>query len=155
VFYGSTAGLPAELDITDAAATFAPTEVWYPSHLIAGDVDGDGIPDLIFADENLHDTNGGVHIIKGQHERLSGAIDPSVPSKVTYVGQPQRVPGCHGDPCTAPEKVGAGISLGDLTGDHQPDLLVGANSDDYEIIPSPGTAMSRTYVLSSPVMPKP
>jgi hypothetical protein len=155
LFYGSTAGLPAQLEVADAAATFAPSEVWYPSQLIAGDLDGDGIPDLIFADENLHDTNGGVHIIKGQHERLAGAIDPRVPSKVTYVGQPQRVPGCHGDPCTLPEKVGAGISLGDLNGDHQPDLLIGANSDDYEIIPGPGTAMGHTYVLSSPVMSKP
>jgi hypothetical protein len=155
VFYGSKAGLPAQLGTADAAATLAPTDSFYPSRLIAGDVDGDGIPDLIFADVNLHDTNGGVHVIKGRHERLSGAIDPSAPTVTTYVGQPQRAPRCSGDRCVLPEKVGSGVSLGDLTGDHLPDLLIGANSDDYEIIPGPGTAMAHTYVLSSPVIPKP
>lgn len=155
VFYGSKAGLPAQLGTADAAATLAPADSFYPSQLIAGDVDGDGIPDLIFADENLHDTNGGVHVIKGRHARLSGAIDPDAPSTVTYIGQPQRVPSCRGDHCLLPEKLGAGVSLGDLTGDHHPDLLIGANSDDYEIVPGPGVAMGHTYVLSSPVIPKP
>jgi hypothetical protein len=155
VFYGSKAGLPAQLGTADAAATLVPTDSFWPSHLIAGDVDGDGIPDLIFADENLHDSNGGVHVIKGRRERLSGAIDPTAPTNVTYVGQPQRVPRCSADPCVLPEKVGAGVSLGDLTGDHHPDLLIGANSDDYEIVPGPGTAMAHTYVLSAPVIPKP
>ncbi|HZJ61891.1 MAG TPA: VCBS repeat-containing protein [Kofleriaceae bacterium] len=155
VFYGSKAGLPAQLGAADAAATLAPSDGFWPSQLVAGDVDGDGIPDLIFADENLHDSNGGVHIIKGRHERLSGAIDPRSPTIVTYVGQSQRIPGCQGDHCVLPEKLGAGVSLGDLTGDHHPDLLIGANSDDYEIVPGPGTAMSHSYVLSSPVIPKP
>jgi hypothetical protein len=155
VFYGNKAGLPAQLGAADAAATLAPSDGFWPSQLIAGDVDGDGVPDLIFADENLHDSNGGVHIIKGRHERLSGAIDPGSPTIVTYVGQSQRIPGCQGDHCVLPEKLGAGVSLGDLTGDHHPDLLIGANSDDYEIVPGPGVAMSHSYVLSSPVIPKP
>ncbi len=155
VFYGDKAGLPAQLGTADAAATIAPTDGFYPSQLIAGDIDGDGVPDLIFADENLHDTNGGVHVIAGRHERLSGAIDPSASSILTYVGQPQRVPSCSGDNCVLPEKLGAGVSLGDLTGDHHADLLIGANSDDYEIVPGPGVAMGHTYLLSSPVIPKP
>jgi hypothetical protein len=155
VFYGRTGGLPAQLEAADAAATLAPSDGYYPSQLIAGDVDGDGTLDLIFADENLHDTNGGVHVIKGQQRRLIGVIDPSVASNVSYIGQTQRLPRCGGDNCTLPEKLGAGISFGDLTGDHQPDLLIGANSEDYEIVPGPGAAMSHTYVLSSPVMPKP
>ena len=153
VFYGNKAGLPAQLGTADAAATITLTDAFYPSHLIGGDVDGDGIPDLIFADENLHDNNGGVHILKGRHTRLSGAINPGSPSNVTYLGQPQRVPSCQGDHCVLPEKLGAGVSIGDLTGDHHPDLLIGANSDDYEIIPGPGVAMGHTYVLSSPVTP--
>jgi hypothetical protein len=155
LFYGSKAGLPAELGAVDAAATIAPTEGFYPSDLIAGDVDGDGIPDLIFADENSHENNGAVHVMKGKHARLSGALDPGSASNVTYLGQPQRLPNCQGDNCVLPEKLGAGVSIGDLTGDHHPDLLIGANSDDYEIIPGPGVAMGHTYVLSSPVIPKP
>jgi len=155
VFYGSKAGLPTQLGGADAAATLAPTDGFYPSQLIAGDVDGDGIPDLIFADENLRDTNGGVHVIKGRHERLSGAIDPSASSTITYIGQPQRVPRCRGNGCVLPEKLGAGVSLGDLTGDHHPDLLIGANSDDYEIVPAPGVAMGHSYILSLSAMSKP
>jgi hypothetical protein len=155
VFYGSKDGLPAQLGTADAAATLAPADGFWPSHLIAGDVDGDGIPDLIFADENLHDSNGGVHVIKGRHERLSGAIDPAAPAVPTYVGQPQRVSHCSESPCVLPEKIGAGVSVGDLTGDHRPDLLIGANSDDYEIVPRPGTALAHTYIVSAPVIPKP
>lgn len=157
VFYGFKGELPTQVSTADAAATITLAEgvSFYPSQLSAGDIDDDGIPDLIFANENLDDTNGGVHLIKGRHERLSGAIDPVASSTVTYVGQPQRVPSCRGDNCVLPEKVGAGVSLGDLTGDHHTDLLIGANSDDYEIIPGPGTAMGHTYVLSSPVIPNP
>jgi hypothetical protein len=155
VFYGSKAGLPAQLGTADAAATLAPSDGFWPSHLIAGDLDGDGMRDLIFADENLHDSNGGVHVIKGRPERLSGTIPLGGPAALAYVGQPQRVPRCSGAHCVLPEKVGAGVSLGDLTGDHHPDLLIGANSDDYEIVPGPGTAMGHTYVLSSTVIPEP
>jgi hypothetical protein len=96
-----------------------------------------------------------VHIIKGKRERLSDAIDLASPTVLTYVGQPQRVPKCKADPCVLPEKIGAGVSLGDLTGDHKPDLLIGAASDDYEITPGPGVAMGHTYIVSAPVAPTP
>jgi len=155
VFYGHKGELPAQLGAADAAATIDPVVGPWSSQLLAGDLDGDGVPDLVLADVNLHDGNGGVHVMKGRHERLSGAIDPSSPLFITYVGQPQRVPNCDGKDCFLPERVGSGIDLGDLTGDHHPDLLIGAASDDYEIVPGPGTAMGHTYVLSSPVIPKP
>jgi hypothetical protein len=85
VFYGSKAGLPAQLGTADAAATLAPSDGFWPSHLIAGDLDGDGMRDLIFADENLHDSNGGVHVIKGRPERLSGTIPLGGPAALAYV----------------------------------------------------------------------
>ena len=154
VFYGQPGGLPAQLGKADAAATIRLSDSFYASQLLAADLDGDGIRDLVLADENLHDLNGGVHIMKGRRDRLSGAIDAAAPTAITYVGQPQRVPKCRGDRCILPEKVGAGVSIGDLTGDHRPDLLIGADSDDYEIVPGPGTAMGHTYLLSAPVIPK-
>jgi len=155
VFYGRKGELPAQLGAADAAATLTPIEGPWTSQLLAGDVDGDGVRDLMLADQNVHDGDGGVHVMKGRHERLSGAIEPDSPLVITYVGQPQRIPGCDGKDCFLPEKVGAGISLGDLTGDHLPDLVVGASSDEYEIVPGPGTAMGHTYVLSAPVIPRP
>jgi hypothetical protein len=155
VYYGRKGGLPAELGHADAAAALAVPGAFYSATLLAGDVDGDGIRDLILADENLHDDNGGVHILKGRRERLSGTIAISGPSVLTYVGQPQRVPRCSSGSCVLPEKLGAGVSLGDLTGDHRPDLLIGADSDDYEVVPGPGTAMAHTYIVSAPVIPKP
>jgi hypothetical protein len=156
VFYGRKAGLPAQLEASDAAATLPAVFGPWTSQLLAGDIDGDGVRDLILADQNIHDENGGVRILIGEHERLSGAIDPESAALITYVGQPQRVPKCKGrSSCVVPERIGAGVSLGDLTGDHRQELLIGAATDEYEILPGPGAAMGHTYIVSSPVSSKP
>jgi hypothetical protein len=154
VFYGHKGELPAQIDATSAAATLTAAAGQLPNRLLAGDADGDGIRDLIVSDSYLHDGNGGVHLIKGRRERLSGAIDLAGPRVITYVGQPQRVPQCPADPCVLPEHAGVGIGLGDLTGDHRPDLLIGAAAD-YEGVPGPGREVGRTYVVSAPVIPEP
>ncbi|HEX3478410.1 MAG TPA: hypothetical protein VHT91_25490 [Kofleriaceae bacterium] len=168
VFYGRTGGLPAQLGGADAAATITTTSIQYdaggtklqisaPSQLIAGDVDGDGVRDLILADESLHSGNGGVHVIAGRGERLSGTIDPVARSFVTYVGQPQREPNCSGggNQCIVNEDVGGGVSIGDLTGDHHPDLLIGASANGAVPLQGFGQAMGHTYVVSPPARKNP
>jgi hypothetical protein len=169
VFYGRQGGLPAQLGAADAAATITAASIEdhvagttlrlsATSQLIAGDIDGDGRRDLILADESLHGLNGGVHLIAGRAERLSGTLDPGARSFLTYAGQRARAPDCHdgGDSCIVDEDVGSGgISLGDLTGDHRPDLLIGATANGG--IPTQGLALSmaHTYVVSPPARPKP
>lgn len=155
VFYGRKGELPAQLAAADAAATLTPITAEYRSQLLAGDVDGDGIRDLILADESLHDGNGGVHILQGRHGRLSGVVDLHGPTALTYIGRPERVPDCHEGPCVLPERVGAGVSLGDLTGDHRPDLLIGAASDSPLVLLGLAAPTGHSYVLSSSVLRKP
>jgi hypothetical protein len=94
VYYGRKGGLPAQLGAADAAATITTASVMQGggilslfSELIAGDVDGDGLPDLILADMSLHDENGGVHVIAGKPERLSGTIDPVSRSYLTWASR--------------------------------------------------------------------
>lgn len=115
----------------------------------AGDVDGDGLPDLILADMSLHDGNGGVHVIAGKPERLSGTLDPVSRSYLTYVGQPVREPQCVPGlgSCITPERVGS-VSLGDLDGDHHPDLLIGAATDGGIPVQPTDMAMAHTYMVS-------
>ena len=156
VFYGHPGGLPAQ--IAGADATLHPSIDDFQSgnfsQLIGGDVDGDGKSDLVLADESLRGSQGGVHLIRGGANRLSGNIDPIAQSYLTYVGQPFRMERCSGPggdgpgSCTRPELAGAGVSVGDLTGDHHADLILDARllvqeNDDGDLI-SP----SRTYLVS-------
>jgi hypothetical protein len=158
VFYGRKGGMPAQLTDADAAATVHPSVSGFQSgnfsQMIGGDIDGDGMGDLILADESVRDSQGGVHLIRGGPQRFSGSIDPTSQSALTYVGAPFRMPGCSGKDCTRPELVGRGISVGDLTGDKQADVIVGARGfigADSETFSSP----SRAYVVSPPPFKKP
>lgn len=121
------------------------------SNLVAADVDGDGIRDLIVTAPGLHDFNGAVHLIKGQAARLSGEIDPVARAFLSYVGQPARKPNCQPDRdpiCVAPERVGWNLSVGDLTGHHGVDLLIGADQDG---IPMQGLGLGMAHIdLVSP-----
>lgn len=154
VFYGRKGGLPAQITAADAAATITTSNTDFVSsnisQLIGGDVDGDGVRDLILADQSLHGSNGGVHLIKGSAKRFSGTVDPISQAFLSYVGAPFFTPDCGLRNCNRPEMLGVGISLGDLTGDHHPDLLVGAAlyiaEDPRDVVISP----SHTYVVSPP-----
>jgi hypothetical protein len=155
VYYGRKGGLPAQLGAADAAATITTASVMQGggilslfSELIAGDVDGDGLPDLILADMSLHDENGGVHVIAGTPERLSGTLDPVSRSYVTYVGQPLREAPCPPiGSCIVPERIGS-ASLGDLDGDHHPDLLIGADTPGSVLLEPSDTATAHMYIVS-------
>jgi hypothetical protein len=161
VFYGRKDGFPAQLRPEDADAIITTSNGGGTSTLISGDVDGDGVLDLIMADSGLHGENGGVHVMKGHAGvRLSGTVDPVARSFVTYVGQVLRVPMCKPDEspvgCTVGEHVGSGIGFGDLNGDHHPDLLIGASCDiRVPELGTQGSAIGRTYVVSPPVSTNP
>lgn len=159
VFYGRKGPLPAQLTVDDAAATVTTSNSDYTSgnnsQLIGGDINGDGIRDLILADQSLHGTNGGVHLIKGGAARFSGTIDPGAQAFLTYAGTPFFLPDCGQDNCTKPEMVGVGVSLGDLTGDQHGDLLVGAALYLRENQQGALSSPSRTFVVSPPAQNKP
>jgi hypothetical protein len=164
VFYGNKAGLPAQLTVGDAAASLATsvaTDQFGPvkSQLIAGDIDGDGILDLVLSDSTLHAGNGGVSVIRGNRGRLSGIVSP-LESLITYVGTPFRVPGCTsanslGGSCIAPEAVGdSGVTLGDVTGDHMVDLLFAGADTEISLTPTPQYP-GRVYLVTPTATKKP
>ena len=151
VFYGRSAGFPAQVGpgAEDAALQLSGGG---PSHLASGDVDGDGVLDLIASDVGLHDGNGGVHVLVGSGVRLSGAFDPAGRG-ITYVGTPQHALRCDefGTPgCIARQEVGADLSVGDLTGDHRADIFVSAPTDQ-SVAPDPSvprSSLAHAYVVS-------
>jgi hypothetical protein len=152
LFYGRTAGFPAEVTVADAdAALLLSLRVAGVGSVAGGDVDGDGIPDLVVGDAALHDGNGGVHVMRGNGTRLAGEIDPSTRG-LTYVGRPRHASNCDfaAADCIVPERAGYDVSIGDLTGDHRLDvfILAGGVFGDVGWRDVDGSATSRAYVLS-------
>jgi hypothetical protein len=145
LFYGRAAGFHGDVDPNDADARLAMTGDGATA-LAAGDVDGDGIRDLVASDSGLHEGDGGVHVIRGDGARMSGTREPGHRS-TTYIGrvQPLDPDDCLYPPCFIGEAVGNSLGVGDLTGDHRADLLVGAIGGQWGI-PISGSGMSRTRV---------
>jgi hypothetical protein len=158
VFYGRAGGFPAEVDIGKPDATLrlsgAPPSMDTGSvapGIIGVDVNGDGVRDLIIGDPNLHDTNGGVHVVLGDGARLSGTIDLAglVGRGTTYVGRAQRPTKCMVlSGCVAHDNVGLTLGVGDLTGDHQLDMLVSAPTDEFGWTQlGPGWSSGHAYLV--------
>lgn len=125
VFYGRTQRFPAAFTIDDADASIGNS-----NQVVAADVDGDGVSDLISADRDAREGNGAVRILPGTGTRLAGAISPAS-FAAAYVGEPQLSSDCDEEkpPCRVPASVGATVSIADLTGDHRPDIIVFSQPD--------------------------
>ncbi len=158
VFYGRAGGFPAQLRSGDEDAVLAVSGAG-ASRIAGGDVDGDGQADVVVSDAGRRDGNGGVAVIRGAAQRLSGTIDP-VTQGIVYVGSPQRARGCvnlGGRACVVAEEVGVDVGVGDLTGDGRLDILVSAPSDQ-DVAPKQGVAgssLGHAYVVSPPVATNP
>lgn len=158
VFYGRKDGFPAEVGPGDQDATLAtPVEFESSSLLIAGDANGDGIPDLVLADWLTHARNGSVSVLAGRAGvRMSGVVDFIARSYVTYVGTLQRG---LGNPCASSsgeyEALGTTLALGDLNGDHHPDLLIGALDNLPWHRATCDVTDARIYFASPPAGPNP
>ena len=126
IFFGGTWDTPV-IDLTQRAAD---AEVWGAvggehagTHLAVGDLNGDGIQDLVmaapFSDRAIggpHDT-GAVYVLFGRRN-LSGVIDLATQADVTVRGA------AEGD------TLGSAIATGDVNGDGIDDLVVGAKGFD-------------------------
>ena len=151
VFYGSAAGFPTQLDIGSEAAIIRGAGVSW-SEIAGGDVDGDGARDLVVSDLDAHDLNGAVHVLRGTGSRLSGTVDLAGQG-TSYIGRTQRLPNCDfaiSPDCTSYELVGHSLAVGDLTGDHRADFLVGAPASAFysAVRGVPGSAPGHTYLVA-------
>jgi len=130
LFYGRRGGFPARLDLTAADASFAsstPSAVSTLTSLASGDLDGDGVTDLVMGDTSYDADNGGVAVFPGSGSRFAGTTVFGAQSKI-YVGRSKQYPGCSEARCLVHEWVGAALGVGDLTGDGRADVLVSAPS---------------------------
>ena len=155
VFYGRAGGFPAQIAAGEEdAAIPAASGV---SEMASADVDGDGALDLILTETGARDGNGAVHVMYGDGRRLAGMV--SVDQSLTYVGMTQRGMRCEyiwSPDCTTTEALGDELAVGDVTGDHKPDLLI--NAPTRQIVASElgvhGSAVGHVYVVS-PEAPNP
>lgn len=160
VFYGRAGGFPATLHVSQANATLGGTSVmayYAVGPLAAADLDGDGALDLALGDAGLAD-GGGVYILHGQRgARLSGDISIANVS-TAYVGQIARVVCSNaGQICPSRERAGTTISVGDVTDDGRPDVLVTATGDQARIpyLGQHGSSGAAVYIMSLPAAASP
>lgn len=151
VFYGHRDGFAAQVQAGSADATIT-LSAESPNGIAGGDVDGDGVRDLIVGDSSLHGGNGGVHVIKGDGTRLAGNVDPSARA-TTYVGTSQRGSQCSyvlSPDCVTAALVGFTISVGDVTGDHVADVLTLAPSNQLASaeLDVHGSSQGAVYLVS-------
>jgi hypothetical protein len=161
VFYGRRGGFPAEVAVTDADATLiaSTTELNASTPVATGDVDGDGILDLVMSDAARHDQDGALYVLRGSGTRLSGDIDAATAGR-TAVGSRRLLANCEVQDffdCIAHERVGTYLGVGDLTGDGRPDVIVSAPWYNYIDLVAFGNfgPLSRAYILSPRVAAKP
>jgi hypothetical protein len=158
VFYGRAAGFPAQVDVADADAVLSGSSSMAHDTvgpLATGDVDGDGVLDLVLGDAALGASGGGVYVMHGPRTRLSGNIDLAGASTI-YLGSTTRVlcASYTGAVCVAHQWVGFAAGVGDLTGDGRADVLATAPSDVLRVpmLGVHGASGSTVYLVSPPAV---
>lgn len=158
VFYGRTAGFPPEIDVAEADAVLTGRSTMAHDTLgpiATGDVDGDGVRDLVIGDAALGAGGGGVYVMRGPRARLAGDIDVAGVSTI-YLGSTRQVlcPSYTGELCVARQWVGFVAGVGDLTGDGRADVLATAPSDVLRVpmLGVHGASGSTVYLVSPPAI---
>ena len=130
--------LTAEIDLAGAVATFhgEADSDHAGKHVAAGDLDGDGLSDLVLGADN-HDGGGlnagVVYVVNGP---VSGHRDLADADEILYGEEP-------GD------NAGAAVeSVGDINADGRADVMVGARHADLS---GSGALQGKAYLLLGPV----
>jgi hypothetical protein len=138
VIYGQPNADPADIDLANITTTQATRGMridgaaagdnsgWYFG---AGDVNGDGIPDLAIsnplADDNGRGTSGSVAVVYGQN-----AADPTDVDLANITGS-QATRGMLIDGGAALDQAGYSTTIGDFNGDGISDVAVGSATSDH------------------------
>ena len=128
---GSTLALGGTTSLGDAYARFP--SVQDSDHvggaLAAGDVDGDGLQDVLVGAAYGEGGRGKVYLVGGATVAAGGDIDLDL-AEAAFVGE------------GSSDKAGGSVAVGDIDGDGLDDVLIGAGSASL--------IAGRTYVLLSP-----
>jgi hypothetical protein len=136
---GSTIAEGGTFNLGTADATFIGEEYGLSGHSVssAGDVDGDGLADLLIGAKNYgdwqqSDFRGKSYLFLGSSVSAGGTFDLSV-ADAAFVGE------------LADDRSGAVVAAGDVDGDGLADVFIGAQSETTS-----GTDAGKTYLLLSP-----
>lgn len=137
LFYGRAGGLGESLDLTTADAAFPVAGGEFGSRMVAGDIDGDNIPDTVMTDINSLHANGAVYVMPGTGARMTSPVSLGA-TTTAYVGHPRS--GVN-------EHLGWNMSSGDVDGDGRMDVLV---QDNLTWDANDAESKSRVFMLSTP-----
>jgi len=137
LFYGRAGGFGESLDLATADVMFPVAGGEFASRMVAGDIDGDNIPDTVMTDIMSLHTNGAVYVTPGTGHRMTRPVSLGT-ATTAYVGHPRS--GIN-------EHLGWNMSSGDVDGDGRMDVLV---QDNLTWDASDAESKSRVFMLSTP-----
>ena len=123
VVYGGTSAWSASGDLEDNAVVVTPVDdVWYFGREVqsAGDVDGDGLDDLLIGDDGYSGYAGAVYLVLGSTTAMSGSV------YIEDVRHAEWTAEAEGDDFAERGTTGAG----DFDGDGLSDIILGEPSND-------------------------